>query len=548
MTGHESDGAHRRVVIIGAGPTGMTAALLLARYGVPTLVLDRWEDVYPQPRAVHLDDEVYRILDDLGLGEDFAAISRPGRGLRLCTKEIRTLAEFERDPDDRPHGYPQANMFDQPDLERLMRSHVSRYDLVEMRGGCEITDVQNLKDGVRVSYNSTEDATPHWVTADYVLGCDGANSVVRRSIGSKMQDLGFEQRWLVIDIETDVDLDQWDGVHQVCDSERSATYMRIGTTRYRWEFQLLDNETLDEFTDLSAIHPLIAPWFTSAEIPEMKLIRSAEYTFRAQVADRWRDRRVFVLGDAAHLTPPFIGQGMGAGVRDARNLVWKLVGALDGHVHDSALDSYEIERKTHAKAMIELAVAIGWAMTGGSKLTGIMRTTIAPALGRLPFIGAKATASTTPSLTRSQFVLRSRGPIRTLPGKLCPNSIVDSGARLDDVAPGQFLLVSSTPLTIEQRREVERRGAAVVEVAASSDLGQWLSHGHAVAAIVRPDRTVMAASKSVPSLHTVVPSTTLRTTERTTERPTPTAPTASAPAAHRSAAGTATRTATKRRR
>ena len=520
MTASTSDGAHHRVVIVGSGPTGMTAALLLAQYGVPCLVLDRWDEVYPQPRAVHLDDEVYRVLHDIGVAEDFAAISRPGRGLRLCAKDLRTLAEFERDPDDRPHGYPQANMFDQPDLERLMRTHIARYDTIEMRGGCEITDVQNLKDSVRVRYTSTEDGTPHWVTADYVLGCDGANSIVRRSIGSKMEDLGFAQRWLVIDIATDADLDQWDGVHQVCDSERSATYMRIGRSRYRWEFRLLDGEMLDEFEDLEAIRPLIAPWLRSAGEPDMELIRAAEYTFRAQVASSWRDRRVFLLGDAAHLTPPFIGQGMGAGLRDACNLVWKIVGALDGHVSDFSLDSYEIERKTHAKNMIRMAVAMGWAMTGGSRLTAIMRSNLAPALGRLPVVGSKVSDSATPALTRSDFVQRSITTIGSLVGGMCPNSILDNGTRIDSVAPGQFLFLSTTPLTVEQRREVDRRGACIVEVAASSELGQWLRRGRAVAAIVRPDRTVMASGRSVPALHTRVPSTTLRRIDR----PRPTAP------------------------
>jgi 3-(3-hydroxy-phenyl)propionate hydroxylase len=279
---------------------------------------------------------------------------------------------------------------------------------------------------------------------------------------------------------------------------------------------MLDGETLDEFEDLAAVRPLIAPWLRHVDDPSMELIRCAEYTFRAQVADSWRDRRVFVLGDAAHLTPPFIGQGMGAGLRDARNLVWKIVGALDGHVSDSALDSYEIERKAHATAMIRLAVAMGWAMTGGSRLTGILRTTLAPALGHLPLIGAKVSDSTTPPLARSDFVQRPATQIRSVVGALCPNSPLDNGARLDNVAPGQFLFVSTTPLTVEQRREVDRRGAVVVEVAASSELGLWLRRGRAVAAVVRPDRTVMAAGKSVPALHTRVPSTRLRRIDRTT--------------------------------
>ena len=504
------DGDHFQVVIVGSGPTGMTAALLLGSYGISCLVLDRWDDVYPQPRAVHLDDEVYRIISDLGLAEEFAAISRPGRGLRLCDKQIRTLAEFERDPDIRPNGFPQANMFDQPDLEILMRSHLPRFDTVQTRGGCEIIDVQNQNDSVKVLFTDTADGARHWVTADFVLGCDGANSVVRSSIGSKMEDLGFAQRWLVVDISTDADLQQWEGLHQVCDGERAATYMRIGNSRYRWEFRMHDNEDLDSFADLDAIRPLIAPWLGDIARDDLKLIRCAEYTFRAQVVDRWRDRRVFLLGDAAHLTPPFIGQGMGAGLRDARNLIWKLAGVLGGSLPETALDSYQTERKAHATAMIKLAVQIGWAMTGGSRVTSAVRKNIAPLLGYVPVIGTKATDSTTPRLPRSEYVLRSPVSVMGLPGSLCPNSVLDNGERLDRVAPGQFLFVTSTPLTVGQRREVTRRGAVPIEVPASSDLGVWLRRGHAIAAIVRPDRTVMASGGSVPALHTKVPTTAFR--------------------------------------
>lgn len=500
---------HYPVVIVGSGPTGMTAALLLAQYGIECSIMDRWNEVYPQPRAVHLDDEVYRILGDLGLADEFADISRPGRGLRLVDRNIATLAEFGRDPDRMPHGFPQANMFDQPELELIMRSRLSSFEGVHMDGGRDVVDVSNMRDHCLVTYIDVESRERRVVRADYVLGCDGANSVVRASIGSKMRALGFEQRWLVVDIRTDAELGQWEGVHQVCDTERAATYMRIGTDRYRWEFRLHDDESAGDFTELDNIVPLISPWLRTAHNPELALIRSTEYTFRAQVVDRWRDRRIFLLGDAAHLTPPFIGQGMGAGLRDARNLAWKLAGIMGGSFHDDALDTYQSERKPHVTSSIELAVAIGWAITGGGATTAAVRKHLAPALGHIPFVRTKVTDSATPRLARSMFVADS--PLsRGRAGSLCPNSIVDRRVRVDEVAAGRFLFISNTPLTREQRTEVTRRGATVVEVPASSELGQWLHRGHARAAIVRPDRTVMATSRSVPSLHTRLPSCTYR--------------------------------------
>ena len=165
-----------------------------------------------------------------------------------------------------------------------------------------------------------------------------------------MEDLEFEQRWLVIDVASTVELDQWEGVHQLCDPERAATYMRIGDTRYRWEFRLLEGETAADFESIEALQPLIGPWVEGIPCDQLELVRVAEYHFRAQLADRWRDRNVFLLGDAAHLTPPFIGQGLCAGVRDSMNLSWKIAGVLSGDLPESVLDTYEVERKPHARA------------------------------------------------------------------------------------------------------------------------------------------------------------------------------------------------------
>jgi len=291
------------VVIVGAGPTGITAATLLAQYGVDCLVLDRWANVYPQPRAVHLDDEIYRVVARLGISDEFAAISRPAQGLRLLDPTMRVLAEFRRDTALSEHGFPQANMFDQPELEALLRTNLKRYSSAELRGNVEVTAVEETSDGrIRVAFVDGTDNSEHDVHADFVLGCDGANSVVRARIGAAMRDMRFEQRWLVVDAATDADLDQWDGVHQVCNPARAGTYMRIGSTRYRWEFRLLPDESADDFGSLQALKPLITPWTSRVGDDELELVRVTEYTFRAQTADRWRRGNIFLLGDAAHLT------------------------------------------------------------------------------------------------------------------------------------------------------------------------------------------------------------------------------------------------------
>ncbi len=190
--------------------------------------------------------------------------------------------------------------------------------------------VQNGADTVQVTLTDRVSGQGHRVETRYLLGCDGANSLVRSAIGAHMEDLKFQQRWLVVDVATSADLNQWQGVHQVCDPHRAATYMRIGESRYRWEFRLLPDETADDYSTMTALYPLIRPWVKDVAPQHLELVRVAEYTFRAQVANSWRRNNMFILGDAAHLTPPFIGQGMCAGLRDAMNLAWKLAGVVSG--------------------------------------------------------------------------------------------------------------------------------------------------------------------------------------------------------------------------
>jgi 3-(3-hydroxy-phenyl)propionate hydroxylase len=290
--------------------------------------------------------------------------------------------------------------------------------------------------------------------------------------------------------------------------------MRIGSARYRWEFLLHPGETAADYRDMTRLHSLLAPWVQSTPIDEFELLRVAEYTFRAQLADRWRDRRVFLLGDAAHLTPPFIGQGMGAGIRDAMNLAWKLSGVLSGHLPETVLDTYQAERKPHARALIRLAKLVGTAMTAGGELGNLIRREVAPRLRDLPRFNEHLLCSETPALHRSALVMRPRLR-RTLAGRQCPNAPLDDGRRFDDVTAGRFSLVTATDPTLAQRADIERRGCVVVAARPGTELGRWLRRGHARAAIVRPDGAVLRAGDELSVLCAALPA--------FTPKPTPTA-------------------------
>lgn len=490
---------HVPVVIVGAGPTGVTAATLLAQYGVDCLVLDRWPGVYPQPRAVHLDDEIYRILARLGIADEFAAISRPTLGLRLLDRRLRVLAEFTRDTSLSDNGFPQANMFDQPELETLLRANLTRYPNAQLLGSAEVVSVADRAGRVRVTFSDRGGGQLHEVDADYLLGCDGANSTVRSQIGSAMRDLNFAQRWLVADVSSEADLRQWDGVHQVCDPVRAGTFMRIGPTRYRWEFQLLSGESVDDFASLTALRALIAPWTAHTPDSELTVQRVTEYTFRAQIADRWRHGNTFLLGDAAHLTPPFVGQGMGAGIRDAMNLAWKIAGVCNGTLSAGILESYEQERKPHTRSMIALALNVGRAMTQGGRAGNLIRRLVLPRLRLIPGLNALVVDSATPPLHSSALVCTSSRQHR-LAGTLCPNPILAEGQRLDDTLGDGFALITVHRPRATDDITIKGLGIGVLVAQPGSALEGWLRRGHATAALVRPDRTVMCAGRDVAAL------------------------------------------------
>jgi 3-(3-hydroxy-phenyl)propionate hydroxylase len=213
---------------------------------------------------------------------------------------------------------------------------------------------------------------------------------------------------------------------------------------------------------------------------------------------------VFILGDAAHLTPPFIGQGLCSGLRDSVNLAWKLAGVLNKSLPESVLDTYEQERKPHARALVGLAVRMGWAMTAGGRLGNLVRRILVPWLVRRAGARSEAASSATPALRDSALVIKSFRP-GELAGTLCPNAVLAEGLRFDDVVGGRFAVITSSPLTEGQRDQLSRRGAVVVSATPDDDLGRWLHTARARGAIVRPDRTVMRTGRNLDELCSAVP-------------------------------------------
>ncbi len=343
------------IAIVGYGPVGQLLAILLGQRGWRVCVLERWPVPYPLPRAVHFDHEIGRVLQAAGVAEVLVGRTEPAHVYEWRNAAGQTLLRIGRE-EGGPSGWPESNMFCQPELEGVLDERVRSLGCVEVRRGCEVVGIVARADGV-VLHAKREGGESVLVGTRYAVGCDGANSFVRQQMGAAWHDEGFRFDWLVVDVIPD-EIRVWDPLNlQVCDPVRPTTLVSGGPGRRRWEFMRLPDETIRELDREETAWRLLAPWDVRPE--NASLERHAVYTFRAGWAESWRRSRVLLAGDAAHLMPPFAGQGMCSGMRDAANLAWKLDLVLAGRAPDALLDTYPSERLPHVRAVIGLSIALG---------------------------------------------------------------------------------------------------------------------------------------------------------------------------------------------
>lgn len=342
------------VAIVGGGPVGHFLALWLANAGHSVAIFEKQSAPYPRPRAVVLDWEIMRLLHAAGLGEDLDAIVQPGNEYEWRTKDGEVLLRF--DWSIPTGGYPETSMFNQPALERILVDRAKSHPNIRARWSQTVNQVIPHADHVEiVSHGPT--VKRRITRAKYVVGCDGANSLVRQRMSTAVTDLGFFYDWLVVDLKP-ADPTVWQPLNlQICDPARPTTVVSGGPGRRRFEFMRLPDESFEDLDREDRVWELLEPWNLTPENTELE--RQKIYTFQAQWADAWRDGRLFVAGDAAHLMPPFAGQGLCSGLRDASNLGWKLDLVLRGRAADALLDTYSPERSAHIRSAITQSMELG---------------------------------------------------------------------------------------------------------------------------------------------------------------------------------------------
>jgi 3-(3-hydroxy-phenyl)propionate hydroxylase len=481
------------VLICGLGPVGQLLALLLGRTGVSVCAIDRAPEPFDLPRAAVVDDEVLRIFQAAGVDERILADSQVQQEVSFVTAAGRPRPLLR--PVEGSQGQPPLVSIHQPSIERTLTLALAGQGSVRTAWGRRLVSFAQDSEGVTASIEPGEGGEPEVVRARWLVGCDGGSSWVRQLLGIEFGGSTFRQRWLVVDAEVDRPLAKVPHPHFFGDWRRPIVSLPMSPGRHRWEWMLHPDEDADPFLDPDALRERIAPWLDGEQV---EVERAVVYAFHARVAARWRQGRVLLAGDAAHLMPPFAGQGFSSGARDAANLAWKLEAVLAG-APEALLDTYEEERRAHVEAMLRLAVTLGSFVQTTDRRVARLRDLLLGALDRsgitrwaeakvkpLPAYGAGAFAE------RPARVVFRRGVGAQFPQ---PRVSVDGGALpLDHALGAGWRALATSPPAAEA---LGAEGLPVLLVGRDildeeGEIAGWLDRFGAGWVILRPDRFVFA--------------------------------------------------------
>jgi 3-(3-hydroxy-phenyl)propionate hydroxylase len=485
------------LVIVGLGPVGGAAANIAAQLGLRVVAIDSSPEVFGLPRAIHFDADVMRIFQSAGLAGPVVDLTRQARGSVHLGMDGKPIREFRVSGEPGDLGWSPHFMFYQPELDGLLRQSAARRAEVDVRlgWGCERVDVD--REGVSVTVTAT-DGRRDVLRGKYVLACDGASSPIREQLGITLFDYEFEEPWIIVDLEVASEDLGPDHMIMYCDPQRPGTYVPGPGRHRRWEFMILPGEDGEQLRSDEAIRGLIEPKTPWLDVSEAKLLRSAVYKFHGLVATEWARGRVLLAGDAVHQTPPFYGQGMCHGVRDVRNVLWKLHAVLSGTADAAILDSYQTEREPHVRAIIESAVENGrYICTLDPALAAKRDAEYRERMRNGADVGSFR--NVIPGLSAGLLDPGSRD--RPEVGALFPQPRLESDdgvVMFDDLLGAGFALVLSGP---EPQSEVAdwftgALGGRVVRDDTGA-LGAWFAAHGCHWALVRPDRYVFAAGRAV---------------------------------------------------
>jgi len=500
------------LIIIGLGPVGCTAAILMAEAGLNVAVVERDVEVYKLPRAVKLDGEILRAFQSVARGEavsDLMQKVRPGDRAGFANSKREWLFGHEMAPFG-PDGWQPNNMFDQPEFEGYLRHEAISHANVSAFIGFTAVQITDRPADVTVLVESPA-AEQQELRGKFVLGTDGAASFVRKAIGSGWQDLGYNVDWLVVDVIVKQGHTLTNDTLQVCDPDRITTYVCTKDPFRRWEFKMLPGETSQEMLEPERIMSLIDAW-TPRETYEIR--RAAVYQFHAATADRWQKGKVFIGGDAAHQTPPFIGQGMNSGMRDVINFAWKLPLVIQGTCSPELLHSYETERNAHSHDLVDWAVSVGRLMDHTACVERAQRDGLpTPATPTSLKSSGYGQGRSLPPI-RQGIVMEDQVGDNSSTGHLFAQPLVttNEGAtvRLDDVLGTGFALVKSTETNLEISHSSQKLltllNIPVICLADLTVVQGRIDHlfEQSEAAIIRPDRVVFGHTDDLNTIDDLV--------------------------------------------